>query len=125
MLKKLLTFASIVEIGTGVALLVEPRIVIALLIGGNEPLQAMPLGRVAGIAVLAFGLACWPSGQHAQSGSPAFRAMLVYNVLIALYLSYLFTAGHLGGVLLWPAVALHAAVAILLVWALRRERSIP
>ena len=57
-----------------------------------------------------------------RSGSPAFRAMLVYNVLIALFLVYLFTVGHLGGVLLWPAVVLHAVVALLLVWSWRIER---
>jgi hypothetical protein len=43
--------------------------------------------------------------------------MLVYNVLIALLLAYLSNAGHTGGVLLWPAVVLHAAVALLLIWA--------
>jgi hypothetical protein len=35
-------------------------------------------------------------------------------VLIALYLAYLGTLGHLGGSLLWPGVALHAVVALLL-----------
>ena len=48
--------------------------------------------------------------------------MLVYNVLIALFLVYLFTVGHLGGVLLWPAVVLHAVVALLLIWSWRIER---
>jgi hypothetical protein len=42
--------------------------------------------------------------------------MLVYNVLIAAYLGYLGTAGHLKGVLLWPGFALHALVALLLIW---------
>ena len=122
MLRKLLTFASVVEMATGLALMIEPRIVVALLVSANEPLQAMPLGRVAGIAVLAFGVACWPGGQRADSRSPAFRAMLIYNALIALYLAYLFTVGHLGGPLLWPAVALHAVVTVLLVKAWRDER---
>ena len=48
---------------------------------------------------------------------------LVYNVLIALFLVYLFKVGHLGGVLLWPAVVLHAVVALLLVWTYLNERS--
>jgi hypothetical protein len=48
--------------------------------------------------------------------------MLTYNALIALYLAYLGTLGHLRGFLLWPAVALHAVVAALLVWTWRKER---
>ena len=72
--------------------------------------------------MLALGLACWPSRQRAESGSPAFRAMLIYNVLIALYLAHLGTVGHLGGLLLWPGVALHAVVALLLAWTWRDER---
>ena len=45
--------------------------------------------------------------------------MLTYNALVALYLACLGTVAHMGGVLLWPAVALHAAVALLLVWTRR------
>ena len=48
--------------------------------------------------------------------------MLIYNALIALYLAYLYVVGHLGGALLWPGVALHAVVALLLVWTWRDER---
>ena len=73
-------------------------------------------------ALLALGLACWPSGQRTGSGSPAFRAMLIYNVLIALYLGYLGTAGHLAGMLLWPGVALHIVVALLLARTWHDER---
>ena len=49
--------------------------------------------------------------------------MLLYNAAIALYLAYLGTAGHLGGVLLWPAVVIHAVVAVLLAMTWRRERN--
>ena len=72
-----------------------------------------------GISLLALSVACWPSSRRAQSDSTAFRAMLAYNVLIARYLAYLGTAGHRGGVLLWPGVGLHAVVALGLVWTWR------
>ena len=78
------------------------------------------LGRCFGIALLTLGLACWPGRQRAASGTPAFRAMLIYNALIALYLAFLGTVRHRAGLLLWPAVALHAVVALLL--AERRGR---
>jgi len=80
------------------------------------------MGRLPGIAILALGLACWPNGQPAHGGSPALRGMLVYNVLIAAFLVYLYAIGHLGGVLLWPGVVLHAVVASLLIWTGRRAR---
>jgi Ca2+/Na+ antiporter len=122
MLGKILAFAAVVEVGTALALMIDPAIVVTLLLGAEVSGVGMLLGRCFGVALLALGLACWPSRQRADSGSPAFRAMLTYNVLIALYLAYLGTFGHLRGLLLWPGVALHAAVALLLVWTWRDER---
>ena len=121
-LKKILALASLVEAGTGLALIVDPAIVAVLLLGADISGVGTLLGRCFGIALLALGLACWPGRQRAESGSPAFRAMLTYNALIALYLTYLGTVGHIGGLLLWPGVVLHAVVALLLVWMWRNER---
>lgn len=123
-LRKILAFAALVEVGTGLALIVDPAIVAALLLGADISGVGTLLGRFFGIALLALGLACWPSRQRAESGSPAFRAMLTYNALIALYLTYLGTAGHMGGLLLWPGVVLHAVVALLLVWTGRYDRQV-
>ena len=47
--------------------------------------------------------------------------MFTYSTLIALFLGYVGAVAHLGGPLLWPAVGLHGAVALLLVWT-RREQ---
>jgi hypothetical protein len=117
--RRILVFAAVVEIGTGLVLMISPAIVAALLLGADVSGVASVLGRCFGIALLALGLACWPSRQPADGGSPPFRAMLTYNALIALYLAYLGTVGHLWGLLLWPGVALHAVVALLLVWTWR------
>ena len=115
-LRNTLTFAVIVELGTGIVLLFDPAIVIKLLLGIEVSFEGALLGRCFGIAVLTLGVACWP-GQHAPGGSSAaVRAMLLYNVLIGLYLVYLGTAGHLKGLLLWPGVALHAALTFLFIW---------
>jgi Ca2+/Na+ antiporter len=112
---KILTFAAVVEIGTGLALMIDPAIVGRLLLGAETAGAGTVLGRCFGIALVALGRACWPSAEGAERGA-AFRAMLVYNLLIAAYLAYLGTAGHLKGVLLWPGFALHALVALLLIW---------
>ena len=118
-LKKILFFAAFVEMGTGVALMIDPAIVVNLLLGVDLSGVAIAIGRCFGIALLALGWACWPGGQPVESGSPAVRAMLLYNVLIASYLVYLGAARDLVGLLLWPAAALHAVVAIALIWTWR------
>ena len=116
--RNVLAFSSIVEMGTGVALVFGPALVAELLLGEALSAQGIAVARVAGIALLALGLACWP----AADGSAAFRGMLVYNALVALYLAYLGAVKHMGGLLLWPAVAGHAVVALLLVWTRVGER---
>ena len=126
-MRKILAFASIVELGTGLALLADPTIVERLLLGTELLAVGTILGRCFGIALLALALACWPARTEGVGGPAAFWGMLVYNVLIALYLAWLGTADHRKGLLLWPAVALHATVAVLLVWRLpqAKERESP
>jgi hypothetical protein len=63
---------------------------------------------VAGIALIALGIACWPG--------PPLAGMLIYGGLVALYLAYLGFAGTFTGVLLWPAVVLHLILTLLLIW---------
>ena len=121
-LRKLLAFAAVAEMSTGLVLLVIPAIVVRCCLGRSRQVRDIRSPGSLGIALLALGLACWPSRQRAESGSPAFRGMLTYNVLVALFLAYLSVVVHLGGVLLWPGVALHAVVALLLVWTWRKER---
>ncbi len=123
-LGKILASAAVVEVGTGLALMIDPAIVATFLLGAEISRAGTLLGRFFGIALLALGLACWPIRQHAASSSPAFRAMLIYNLLVALYLAYLGTVGHQWGLLLWPGVALHAVVALLLAWTWYDERRI-
>lgn len=123
-LSRVLAFAAVVEIGTGLVLMISPAFVVTLLLGAEVSGVGTLLGRCFGIALLALGLACWPGLRRAEGSAPAFRAMLSYNALIGLYLAYLGTVRHLGGLLLWPGVVLHGGVALLLVWTRRVERRI-
>jgi hypothetical protein len=115
-MKKLLTFAAVAEALTGLALLVFAPIVVRLMLGAEITGAGTVVGRLAGISLIALGIACWP-GAIAQW---AFYAMLTYSTLITLLMIY---AGVIGlvGILLWPAVAFHAALSVLLVWARRKE----
>jgi hypothetical protein len=120
-LTKTLAFAVVAEVGTGLALIFKPALVIRLLLGVEASGMELLLARCFGIALFGLSFACWPDRQRSVSTTAAFRGMLIYNALIAAYLAYLGTAGHLGGVLLWPAVILHAAVTGLLVRAMRLD----
>jgi hypothetical protein len=119
-----LAFAAVVEVGTGLVLMLAPALVTRLLLGGELTGTGVLLGRCFGIALFAQGLACWPQRQRrAESSLPAFRSMLAYNTLIALCLAYVGLFEQQQGILLWPAVALHLAVALLLAWTSRDTRS--
>ena len=105
-MKNVLIFAAVGEGATGLALLIVPSLVGRLLLGEELAGVAIPVARVAGIALIALGIACWPG--------PPTVGMLTYSTAVALYLAYLGLAGGLTGVLLWPAVALHVVLSILL-----------
>jgi hypothetical protein len=96
-------------------LMVSPSLFGWLILGAelSEPGQA--LGRLTGIVLLAFGLACWPTSIPESQAASAIRALAIYNLLATVYLLYLGIVGKLGGILLWPAIALHAILAILVV----------
>jgi len=105
-MKGVLIFAAVGEAGTGLALLIVPGLVGRLLLGEELTGVAIPVARVAGIALVALGLACWP-------GTPR-SGMLTYSAAVTLYLAYLGFAGGSAGLLLWPAVALRALPTVLL-----------
>jgi hypothetical protein len=104
-MKRVLILAAVGETLTGIALLVVPSLVGRLLLGEELASVAVPVARVAGIALIALGIACWPG--------PPLIGMLVYSAAITVFLAYVRLTGA-GGVLLWPAVVLHAILTALL-----------
>ena len=105
-MKKVLTVAAVAEAATGMALLIVPSLVGRLLLGEELTGVAIPVARVLGIALIALGVACWPG--------PALLGMLTYGALVTAYFLYLAFGGEWVGFLLWPAVALHAVLTLLL-----------
>jgi hypothetical protein len=105
-MKAALAFSAMSEAVTGLALLMAPSLVGQLLLGEQLAGVAIPVARVAGIALIALGIACWPG--------PPLVGMLTYSALATLYLAYLGFAVGSSGILLWPAVILHAILTALL-----------
>lgn len=114
--RKLVAFSAAAEGATGIALLIVPATVVALLLGVETSEVTAIVGRCFGVALVALGVACWPERGRTTVGAARVRALLVYNVLIALILGYAGAVGQLVGPLLWPAAALHGVVALLLIW---------
>ena len=105
-MKRVLILTAVAEAATGVALLIVPSLVGRLLFGEELTGVAIPVARVTGIALIALGVACWPG--------PPLVGMLTYSAAVTLYLAYVGFAGGLTGILLWPAVVLHAILTALL-----------
>jgi hypothetical protein len=87
---------------------------VQLLLGEQLTGVAIPVARVAGIALIGLGIACWPG--------PPLVGMLTYGALVTVFLAYLGFAGGLTGVLLWPAVVLHLILTALLTRDVTRIR---
>ena len=81
-MNRLLFLTAIIEAGAGLGLLAVPSIVVRLLLGGEISGAGIPLGRVAGAALFALGVACWLAHYDPQSCAARglVRAMVVYNL---------------------------------------------
>jgi hypothetical protein len=107
----LLSMEAAIEAVTGVALVVQPQTVAHLLLGADLNEAGLATARVAGIALIALGAMCWTSRQLAVK-SVALTSMLIYNSVVTAYLMGLALGGDLVGLLLWPAIVIHAALTI-------------
>ncbi len=116
-MKRLLALAAVGEAATGLVLLVYPPIVVRLLFGAEIRGAGIFLSRITGINLIALGIACWPGDKRRR----ALYGMLTYSTLAMLYLAYVGFIG-VAGILLWPAVVVHAGLSMLLIRAWRREQ---
>ncbi len=119
--KKMLAVAAASEAVLGLVLLAYPPIVVRLLFNAQIADAGIVMSRVTGIALIALGLACRP-GSGATDSPRALQGMLCYSLLATLYLAYLGIRGGWVGVLLWPAVAIHAILTTLLVCARLKDQ---
>src|SRR5262245_40027765 len=115
---RLLAVAAAAEALTGLVLLGYPPLVTKLLFAAEIAGIGIVTSRFAGMALLALGVACWPYG----SASPALCGMLTYSSLATLGLLYVGLTSGWNGVLLWPAVVLHAVLTLFLAWAWFKAR---
>jgi hypothetical protein len=116
-MKQWLAITALIEMATGMALFIVPSLVGWLLFGAELTRVSIPVARVLGIALIALGVCCWPGGT-------ALCGMLTYGALVTVYLAYLGLIGGFTGILLWPAVVLHALLTALLARAWFQSRKL-
>ncbi len=121
MKNKVLALAATAEAGAGLLLLAWPSLVVRLLFGADISGIGVVMSRIAGIALIGLGVACWPS----NSASQPLNGMLTYSTLAMLYLTYIGVRGEFAGVFLWPAVVAHAILSAFLVRARFKNEKMP
>ena len=115
-MKRLVAIAAAIEIPTGLVLIFAPAMFMRLLFGAGAADPGEAIGPLAGSALSALAIACWPPRGAAPAAPSAILALLVFSVLCAAYLTHQSVFGGRTGILLWPAAAGHALVAVLLLW---------
>jgi hypothetical protein len=114
------------EVGTGLLLFIIPEFVVNLIMGsGLEGASAPAIVRIAGAALLALGVACWFARSDAGStaGLGLIKAMALYNLGVVLVLAVAGSQMATVGILLWPAVIVHAAMAAWCVFVVIGKRA--
>jgi hypothetical protein len=120
--RNLLVVTALAEAGVGLTLLLSPPFVARLLLGVSlDAPAALIVGRIAGAALLSLGAACWLARDDGPSRARRglIAAMLLYNSAAAAVLANAGVGVGLVGVLMWPAVALHALLAVWCIACLR------
>ena len=121
--RTLLIVTALVETPIGLMLLVSPALVVAFLLGASlDAPAALVVARITGAALLSLGCACWLARNDGQNRAVRglVAAMLLYNSVAFAVLANAGAGERLVGVLMWPAVALHAVLAVWCIACLRR-----
>ena len=123
-MSSLLKLTALIEAAMGFGIIVIPCAVVRLLLGSPlDTSAAVTLGRVAGAALLALGVACWLAQYDAQSCAARglVSAMVLYNLGAVVILGAAGIRSQPVGMALWPAVVLHAVMTIWCVTSLLRK----
>jgi hypothetical protein len=125
--KLLLLTTAFVEVATGLCLLFLPAVLLTILLGSEHATDdALLVGRIAGAAVLAIGIASWMARTDAFTPAQLglLTGILIYDAAASMLLAYAGAVLKMVGVPLWPAVALHAILALWCLSCLRPDSAV-
>jgi len=110
-----LIVTALVETAAGICLLFLPAVVFAVLLGSADATrEAIFVGRLTGAALFAIGVASWMARTDTRSSAQLglLTGIFIYNVAASTLLGLAGALLKMVGVLLGPAVALHAVLAV-------------
>jgi hypothetical protein len=121
-MRQLLATTAVIEAATGLGILALPSAVASLILG--SPLDtpaAVAVARIAGVALLALGVACWLARHHEldPSARGLVGAMVLYNAGVIAVLVHEAVGVAIAGMALWPTAVAHAAMGIWCITSLR------
>ena len=87
-MKNLVILAAALEIPTGMVLIFAPSDFTQLLFGAEMSGAGQALAPLAGFALVALAVACWPVRGVPGPSAAAVRALLAFSFLCAVYLAY-------------------------------------
>jgi hypothetical protein len=121
-MRQLLATTAVIEAGTGLGILALPSEVASLMLGSSlDTAAAVAVARIAGVALLALGVACWLA-RHDKRGPSArglVGAMVLYSAGVIAVLVHEAVGVAKAGIALWPTVVAHAAMGV---WCITRLR---
>ena len=124
-MKKLLITTAIIEFTTGLILVFFPTVIAALLSGSSpDSPSALTVARVAGLALISLGIACWLSRneKRGKAVNGLVTAMTVYNIGVIIVFIYSAISLGLSGIGLWPVVLVHLAMSVWCIsWLLKNH----
>ena len=123
-MKILLVVKSVVELLAGLALVAAPSMVVSLVIGPLTEPVGVVFVRIAGVALIALGIACWLARNESQNRTTIglIWALLFYDVSFVLILLSAHLRIALDGIGLWLVVALHSGLGVWSLLCLRKVR---
>lgn len=112
--------SSLIEITTGIALLVLPSFVTVLLVGTEANIATNAIAQLYGAAILCLGIA----GVAKPCPIQAKYALLTYNMIAGVGLMSFALKNIAGGAMVWPAALIHLILGIAMIGSQLRRKLI-
>ena len=106
--------SCLVELSTGVPLVLVPGVVMTLLFGSPLSDGGDQLAQLFGAALIGLGISCWSASTPDARPSNARLGLMLYNLTAALFLIGFAITGAARGLMAGPAGMLHLVLGLLM-----------